>query len=106
MKGPVIHKTSPQIAQPAGISSIMLDVIVALLPALAMSVFLFGPRVLALSAVSVGTCVLAEYGYRRLRGQENTIGDLSLSSSFTAAWAGIFSTPPWRAGRCCVPFRG
>ena len=77
MKGPVIHKTSPQIAQPAGISSIMLDVIVALLPALAMSVFLFGPRVLALSAVSVGTCVLAEYGYRRLRGQESTIGDLS-----------------------------
>ena len=55
----------------------MLDVIVALVPALAMAVFLFGPRVLALTGISIGTCVLAEYGYRRLRGQSNTIGDLS-----------------------------
>ena len=77
MNGPVIHQTSPQISQPASISSTMLDVIIALLPALAMAVFLFGLRVLALTAVSVGTCVLAEYGYRRIRGQSNTIGDLS-----------------------------
>ena len=77
MNGPTIHRTSPQIAQPATISSTMLDVIIALIPALAMAVFLFGVRVLALTAVSVGTCVLAEYGYRRLRGQSNTIGDLS-----------------------------
>ena len=77
MNGPTIHRTSPQIAQPATISSTMLDVIIALVPALAMAVFLFGVRVLALTAVSVGTCVLAEYGYRRLRGQSNTIGDLS-----------------------------
>ena len=77
MNGPTIHRTSPQIAQPATISSTMLDVIIALIPALAMAVFLFGIRVLALTAVSVGTCVLAEYGYRRLRGQSNTIGDLS-----------------------------
>ena len=77
MNGPTIHHTSPQIAQPATISAIMLDVIVALVPALAMAVFLFGPRVLALTGISIGTCVLAEYGYRRLRGQSNTIGDLS-----------------------------
>lgn len=77
MKGPVIHQTSPQISQPSGISSTMLEVIVALLPALAMAVFLFGLRVLALTAVSVGTCVLAEYGYRRLRGQSSTVRDLS-----------------------------
>ena len=70
MNGPVIHQTSPQISQPASISSTMLDVIIALLPALAMAVFLFGLRVLALTAVSVGTCVLAEYGYRRIRGQK------------------------------------
>ena len=77
MTGPVIHQTSPQIAQPATIRSTMLDVIVALIPALAMAVFLFGIRVLALTAVSVGTCVLSEYGYRRLQGQSNTVGDLS-----------------------------
>ena len=61
MNGPTIHRTSPQISQPATISSTMLDVIIALVPALAMAVFLFGVRVLALTAVSVGTCVLAEY---------------------------------------------
>ena len=77
MNGPVIQHTSPQIAQPAGISSTMRDVIVALIPALAMAVFLFGPRVLAVTAVSVGTCVLAEYGYCRLRGLPNPTGDLS-----------------------------
>lgn len=72
-----MHQASPQISQPATIPSIMLDVMIALIPALAMAVFLFGVRVLALTVVSVGTCVLAEYGYRRLRGQSNTIGDLS-----------------------------
>ena len=77
MSTPEIRHNSPQIAQPATISSIMLEVIVALIPALAMAVFLFGLRVLALTAVSVGTCVLAEYGYRRLRGLSSTIHDLS-----------------------------
>ncbi len=77
MIGPRIQRTSPQIAQSATITSTMLEVMVALTPALAMAVFLFGPRVLALTAVSVVTCVLAEYGYRRLRGLGSTVGDLS-----------------------------
>lgn len=75
--GPVIRRSSPQIAQVSSISSTMLDVIVALLPALGMAVYLFGPRVLALTLVSVAACVGAEYGYRRLMGLSNTVGDLS-----------------------------
>lgn len=58
-------------------SFLMLDVLVALLPALGMSVYLFGYRVLALTAVSVIVCVLSEYLYRRLTHQSNTLGDLS-----------------------------
>lgn len=55
--GPVIRRSSPQISQVSSISSTMLDVIVALLPALGMAVYLFGPRVLALTLVSVvGLC--------------------------------------------------
>ena len=54
---PVIRRQPPQIAQVSSISSTMLDVIVALLPALGMAVYLFGIRVLALTAVSVITCV-------------------------------------------------
>lgn len=55
----------------------MLDVIVALLPSLGMSVYLFGPRVLTLTAVSIITCVLSEYLYRRLTGKPDTTRDLS-----------------------------
>ena len=54
----------PQLAQATSTTSIMLDVIVALIPALGMSVYLFGPRVLALTLISVGACVLSEYLYR------------------------------------------
>lgn len=41
---PVIRRQPPQIAQVSSISSTMLDVIVALLPALGMAVYLFGIR--------------------------------------------------------------
>lgn len=74
---PKIGRRSPQIAQVSSISATMLDVIIALLPALGMGVYLFGPRVLVLTAISVAACVGGEYGYRRLRGMRNTVGDLS-----------------------------
>ena len=67
----------PQVAQPSNTAAMMTDVLVALLPALAMAVFFFGPRVLVLCAISVGSCVLLEYGYRRLTHQSDTIRDLS-----------------------------
>lgn len=67
----------PQAGQPSTTVSMMTDVMVALIPALAMAVFFFGLRVLALTAVSIGSCVLFEYGYRRFTGQNNTVGDLS-----------------------------
>lgn len=37
---------------------IMLDVIIALVPALVMSVVLFGPRTLLITGVSVAACIL------------------------------------------------
>ena len=55
----------------------MLDVIVALLPALGMAVFFFGPRVLALCAVSVASSVGFELLYRLLTRQSLSVGDLS-----------------------------
>ena len=67
----------PQLAQATSTTSIMLDVIVALIPALGMSVYLFGPRVLALTLISVGACVLSEYLYRRLTHQSHTLRDCS-----------------------------
>ena len=72
----VIRK-APHMVQTASVRGMMLDVLVALLPAFAMSVFLFGRWVLVLCALSVGSSVLFEYLYRRLTHQSNSIGDLS-----------------------------
>lgn len=74
---PSSGRVSPQLAQTYNTRGIMLDVLVALCPALGMSVFLFGPRVLAITAISVITCVLSECLCRRLTHKSNTIGDLS-----------------------------
>ena len=67
----------PQVGQPTTTRSMMSDVLVALIPTLAMAVFFFGPRVLLLTAISIGSSVLFEYAYRRFTHQSDTIRDLS-----------------------------
>ena len=57
--------------------SIMLDVVIALLPALAVAAWLFGGRALLVAAVCVGSSVLLEFLCRRLMKRDQTIGDLS-----------------------------
>lgn len=54
----------------------MLDVIIALIPALAWSVYVFGFRALAVTLVSVCSCVVFEFLYRKLMHKSDTIGDL------------------------------
>ena len=56
---------------------IMLNVIIALIPALICSVLFFGFRALLLTCVSVLACVLLEYLSRLIMKRENTISDLS-----------------------------
>ncbi len=58
-------------------SLIMLNVCIALLPALAAGCVLFGLRALLLTAVCIGSCVLFEFLCRKLMKRENTICDLS-----------------------------
>ena len=57
--------------------NIMLDVIIALMPAAAASVWLFGWRAAAVIAVSVGSCVAAEFLSRLVMKRPQTVGDLS-----------------------------
>lgn len=70
-------RMAPHMVQTVSVRDMMQDVIVALIPAFAMSVFLFGWWVLVLCAVSVGSCVLFEFLYRRFTHQPDSIGDLS-----------------------------
>ena len=55
----------------------MLDVLISLCPALLVGFFNFGLRALVLTVLSVGTCLLSEWGYTRLVHKKNPIGDLS-----------------------------
>ncbi|MCR5484208.1 MAG: RnfABCDGE type electron transport complex subunit D [Clostridiales bacterium] len=68
---------SPHIKSPKTTTAIMLDVIVALIPSLVAAVFIFGYRALAVTGVTVGTCVISEYISRLVMKRRNTIGDLS-----------------------------
>ncbi|WP_160638227.1 RnfABCDGE type electron transport complex subunit D [Pseudoflavonifractor sp. 60] len=70
-------RLSPQLRQPATTQAMMLDMMVALAPALGMAVFFFGPRALALCGASIFSCVFFEALYRRLTHQRGTTGDLS-----------------------------
>ena len=62
----LIASSSPHIRSNEDTRSIMLDVIIALLPALAWSVYCFGWKALLLTAVSVVSCVFWEWAYRKL----------------------------------------
>lgn len=73
----LLVSASPHIHAPETTRGIMLDVILALLPALAAAIWLFGSRAAVLTAVCVGTAVLAEWLSRKAMKRSNTIGDLS-----------------------------
>lgn len=68
---------SPHVRSGETTTGIMLDVIIALMPALIASVIIFGAKTLAVTAVTVVTCVLSEYISRKIMKRSNTIGDLS-----------------------------
>lgn len=73
----LVVSASPHDRSHTTVRSIMLDVIIALIPALVASVVLFGPRALIVECVSVGSCVIAEYLSRLIMKRKQTIGDFS-----------------------------
>ena len=73
----LIATSNPHIRSNETTRSIMLDVIIAMLPALAFAIFTFGLRALTLTAVSVVGCVFWEWLYRKLMKKPQSIGDLS-----------------------------
>ena len=73
----LIVSSSPHLRSGASTQRIMLDVIIALCPALIASFVFFGPRALILVAVTVLSCVLSEYISRKVMKRDNTVPDLS-----------------------------
>ena len=73
----LIVSSSPHIHSGASTQRIMLDVIIALLPATIASVVLFGLKSLLIVAVSVTTAVLSEFIFNLICKKKQTVGDLS-----------------------------
>ena len=73
----LIASSSPHIRNNENTRSIMLDVIIAMIPALVWSVYNFGWKALILTAVSVVACVFWEWAYRKLMHKGCAVGDLS-----------------------------
>jgi len=73
----VVVSSSPHVRNEKDTRSIMVDVIIALMPALALGVFVFGPRALTVTAVSVAAAVFFEWLYEKLLKKPYTIGDYS-----------------------------
>lgn len=69
--------SSPHIASSRTTRNIMLDVIIALMPAVIAMVAVFGFYPLLNTLICVGFCVLFEFLFNLIRKKEQTIGDLS-----------------------------
>ena len=69
--------SSPHIVCEESTRGIMLDVIIALIPALGVSTYFFGARVLLMTLVSMVSCVAFEFLYRLMMKKSVSIGDLS-----------------------------
>ncbi len=92
----LIVSSSPHIRNSEDTRSIMLDVIIALCPALAISMYIFGLRALILTLVSVAACVFFEWGYRKLLKKSTSIGDLSaVVTGMLLAFCVPVTTPFW-----------
>ena len=87
--------SSPHIRSKTDTTSIMLDVIIALLPALCVAVYLFGLRALLVVAISVCASVFFEWAYRKLMKKSKTIGDLSAVVTGMLLGFCLPATAPW-----------
>ncbi|MCL2276731.1 MAG: RnfABCDGE type electron transport complex subunit D [Treponema sp.] len=94
----MVVSPAPHIRDKLTTNRIMLDVIIALLPALAVAVWVFGPRSILITFVCAASCVFFEWGFEKLLKRKNTIHD------FSAALTGVIlaynlpvTIPVWQA---------
>ena len=73
----LLVSAGPHVRSSASTTSVMGDVLIALLPAVVASVLVFGTRALLLEVVCVAASILFEYLFRRITKRTNTISDLS-----------------------------
>ena len=85
----------PQVRTGTDTRRIMLNVILALLPALAVAVWQFGAYPLVLAVVSMASAVFFEWGYRKLMKKSTSIGDLSAALTGLLLAMVLPPSAPW-----------
>ena len=87
---------SPHIRTGEDTRSIMLDVLIALVPALAVAAWMFGLRAIFNTVLSVLGCLFFEWGYRKLLKKPDSTGDLSAAvTGVLLAYTLPVSIPWW-----------
>ena len=95
--------SSPHIRQNTSTQRVMLDVIIALCPALIASIIIFGYRAAIVVAVCVVCCVLAEYIWQKLMHKKVTINDLTaVVTGILLAFNLPVGIPIWQAVIGCI----
>lgn len=97
---PLLHVSpSPHLVQTASSTRrMMVDVLIALAPVVAMSLFIFRGYALFQLAVCVGGCLLAELLFVRMRGRPATVKDCSALVTGIILAMSLPGTAPWYVG--------
>lgn len=95
MENRLIASSSPHIRSEETTQKIMLDVIIALLPALIASIFYFGFNSLVLVVASVAAAVVAEIALQKMMKKAVTISDLSAVLTGILVAFNIPPSAPW-----------
>ena len=94
----LLVSSSPHMFTRTTTSVLMRDVLIALVPALAAAVWLFGWRALLVTAVAVAAAVLTEYLFEKAVGRDITIGDCSAAVTGVLLAFNLPATIPlWQA---------
>ena len=99
----LLVSNSPHVRSKTTTTRIMLDVIIALCPALIASAIVFGWRALLVVAFCVVMCVACEFVFEKIVKRENTVGDLSAVVTGILLAFNLPSTIPlWQAAVGCI----
>lgn len=90
--------SNPIVRTPRSTDKIMLDVIIALVPALGVGAYMFGMNVAILLVVNVACCVIFEWAYRKLMKKNTSVDDLSAVVTGVLLTCVMPSAAPWWLG--------
>ena len=91
----LIVSSSPHVHCGLDVRRIMLDVILALMPAVLVGIWYFGLDAARVLVLAVGACLACEWIMARLLGRQNSLGDLSAALTGILLAMNLPSGSPW-----------